>query len=198
MQCEERRKVLRFNHKPQRHPKCPFRRDSHVSKDTEVVVEDAELPTNLLIKKGRQTQSQGIGQCDNKPYCQQFGISYANTRFRFTKQTPIHKNSIPGNKNTPGSSSRKTKILFKVLEKINQRPKRIGHYTTVSDTLLKKPSQKSKSLTDIGMSKDQKILVGQEISNMLKKWATRECQPHPNQFLSTLFLVGKKDGAIVL
>ena len=44
------------------------------------------------------------------------------------------------------------------------------------------------------MSKDQKILVNQEISDMLKKGATRECQPHPSQFVSTLFLVDKKDG----
>ena len=44
------------------------------------------------------------------------------------------------------------------------------------------------------MSKDQKILVNQGISDMLKKGAIRECQPHPNQFVSTLFSVGKKDG----
>ena len=46
-------------------------------------------------KKGRQTQSQGRGQCDSKPFSQQFGISCANTRFRFIKRTPIHKKSIP-------------------------------------------------------------------------------------------------------
>ena len=44
------------------------------------------------------------------------------------------------------------------------------------------------------MSKDQKIPVNQEISDMLKKGAIRECQPHRNQFVGTLFLVGKKDG----
>ena len=86
----------------------------------------------------------------------------------------------------------KTKILLpKVLGKINQRPKHIGHYTRVSDTLQKKILPKS--LREIGMSKDQKILVNQKISNMLKKVVIRECRPHSNQFVSTLFLVGKKD-----
>ena len=49
--CEESRKVLKLNHKLQRHPKCPIRRALHVNKDTEVVVEGAELPTNLFIEK---------------------------------------------------------------------------------------------------------------------------------------------------
>ena len=49
-------------------------------------------------------------------------------------------------------------------------------------------------MREIGMSKDQKILVNQEISDMLKKGTTREYQSNSNQFLSTLFLVGKKDG----
>ena len=44
------------------------------------------------------------------------------------------------------------------------------------------------------MFKDLKILENQEIPDMLKKGAIRECQPHLNQFVSTLFLVGKKDG----
>ena len=150
--------------------------------------------TNKLVyrKKRRQIQSQGKGQCDNKPFSQQFGISCANTRFRFTKRTPIHKKSIPGNKNTSGPSSRKTKILSKVLGKINQRPKHAGHYTRVPDTLQKKTLPKIKRPVG-NQSKDQKILVNQEISDILKK-----CRPHPNQFVSTLFLLGKKDGAIIL
>ena len=144
MQCKDRRKVLRLNHKLQRHPKCPFRRTLHANKDTEVLVEDAELPTNLFTVKNGETQSQGKGQCDNKPFSQQFGISCANTRFRFTKHTPIHKESSPWNKNTSGPSSKKTKILSKVLGKINERPKYIVHYTRVSDTLQKKTLPKIK------------------------------------------------------
>ena len=150
--------------------------------------------TNKFVywRKGRQTQFQGKGHRDNKSFSQQFGISCANTSFRFTKRTPIHKKSIPGNKNTSGPFSRKTKILSKVLGKINQRPKHAGHYTRVSDTLQKKTLPKIKrSVGD--QSKDQKILVNQEILDILKK-----CQPHPNQFVSTLFLVGKKDAAITL
>ena len=41
------------------------------------------------------------------------------------------------------------------------------------------------------MFKDQEILVNQEISGMMKKGEIRESQPHPNQFVSTLFSVGK-------
>ena len=102
--------------------------------------------TNRFVyrKKGRQTQSQGKGHCDGKPFSQQFGISCANTRFRFTKRTPIHKKSIPGNKDTSGPSSRKTEILSKVLGKIIQRPKLIGHCTRVSDSLQKKTLLKIK------------------------------------------------------
>ena len=58
----------------------------------------------------------------------------------------------------------------------------------------RKPFQKSKILREIDISKDQKILVNLEISDVLKKGAIRECQPHRNQFVSTLFLVGKKNG----
>ena len=102
--------------------------------------------TNKFVyrKKVRQTQSQETGQCGNKPFSQQFGISCANTRFRFTKPTTIHKKSIPGNKNTSDRSSRKTKMLSKVLGKINQRPKHIGDYTRISDTLQKKTFPKIK------------------------------------------------------
>ena len=49
-------------------------------------------------------------------------------------------------------------------------------------------------MREIGMSKDQKILVNQEISDMLKKGTIREYKSNSNQFVSTLFLVGKKDG----
>ena len=48
------------------------------------------------------------------------------------------------------------------------------------------------------MFKDQKIMVNQETSDMLKKRAIMEFQPQPNQFVSTLFLVGKEDGETVL
>ena len=54
-----------LNRKFQRHHKCSFKRALHVNKDTEVVVEGAELLTNLFIKKGRQTQSEAKGQYDN-------------------------------------------------------------------------------------------------------------------------------------
>ena len=105
---------------------------------------------------------------------------------------PFIKKSIPGNKNTSDSSSRKTKILSKVLGKINQRPKDIGQYTRVSDTLQKKTLPKIKN------SEGDRHVQGSEDYGKpgdfryIEKKAIRECQPHPNQFVSTLFLVSQE------
>ena len=55
--------------------------------------------TNKFVyKKKRDTDSiLRKRQCDNKPFSQQFGISCANARSRFTKRTLIHKKPIPEN-----------------------------------------------------------------------------------------------------
>jgi len=50
------------------------------------------------------------------------------------------------------------------------------------------------SVRNVQMKKEQKVLVDKEVSDMLRKGAIRLCQNQPNQYLSTLFLVGKKDG----
>ena len=128
-------------------------------------MEGAELPTNLFIEKKGD-------RLNPKEKVSMITSAFLNS---FSKRTPIHKKSIPGNKNTSSPSSRKTKILSKVLGKINQRPKHIGYYTRVSDTLKIKTFRKLKSLREIGISKDQKILVNQEISGMLKKGAISQC-----------------------
>ena len=94
----------------------------------------------------RQTISQEKSQCDSKPFSQQFGISCANTRFRFTKRTPIHKKSILGNKNTSGPSSRKTKMLPKVLGKLTRDPDILGITQGFQIPFKRKPSKNSKSL----------------------------------------------------
>ena len=94
----------------------------------------------------RQTISQEKSQCDSKPFSQQFGISCANTRFRFTKRTPIHKKSILGNQNTSGPSSRKTKMLPKVLGKLTRDPDILGITQGFQIPFKRKPSKNSKSL----------------------------------------------------
>ena len=72
-----------------------------------------------ILSDKRETDSiPRKSQCDNKPFSQQIWFSCANTRFRFTKRTPIHKKSVPGNENTSGPSSRKIKRLSKVLAKL--------------------------------------------------------------------------------
>ena len=153
--------------------------------------------TNRFVyrKKGRQTQSQGKGHCDNKPFSQEFGIFCANIRFRFTKRKPIHKKSIPGNKDTSGPSSRETKLLSKVLGKINQRPKHIGHCTRDSDTLQKK------ILPKIKKSEGDRHVQGSEDSG--KQGNFRYVEKRGDKGMSTspksvcehrVFLVGKRDG----
>jgi hypothetical protein len=49
-------------------------------------------------------------------------------------------------------------------------------------------------VTNTQVNKDQKVLVEKEITEMLRKGAIRMCQNQPGQFLSAVFLVGKKDG----
>ena len=69
MQCEERRKVLRLNHKLQRHPKYSSRRAFHVNKDTEVVVEGTELPAILFLeKKGDRFNPKGKVSVITSPF----------------------------------------------------------------------------------------------------------------------------------
>ena len=187
MQCERRRKVLRLNHKPQRHPKCPFKRALYIIKDTEVVVKGAELPIVCLSKKGRQTQSQGKGQCDNKLFSQQFGISFANTRFRLQNVHPFIKNLFQGIKIPQVPLAGRLKSFLKSREKLTRDPNILGITQGFQIPFKRKPSQKSKSLREIGMFKDQTILVNEEISDMLRKGPIMECQPHPNQFVSALF-----------
>ena len=126
----------------------------------------------------------------NKPFSQQFPLLIPDSDLQNVH--PFIKKSIPGNENTSGPSSRKTKIVSKVLGKINQRPKDIGHYTRVSDTLQKKTLPKIKN------SEGDRHVQGSEDSGKpgdfryIEKKAIRECQPHPNQFVSTLFLVSQE------
>ena len=137
-------------------PKCPFKRPLHVNKDTEVVVEGAELPTNIfIVKKGDRLNPEEKVSVITSPF---LNSSCANTRFRFAKGTPIHKKSFSGNKYTSVPSSRKTKVVSKTLGKINQRPKHIGHCSRVSDTLQRK------TLTKIKNSKGDRYVQGSEDS----------------------------------
>ena len=122
--------MLRLNQKLQRHPKCPFKRALHVNKARAVVVEGAELPTNFfIVKKGDRLNPQEKVSVITSPF---LNSSCANTRFRFAKGTPIHKKSFPVNKYTSVPSGRQTKVVSKVLGKINQRPKHIGHYSRIN------------------------------------------------------------------
>jgi len=44
------------------------------------------------------------------------------------------------------------------------------------------------------LTKKQEILIQKEIEEMLEKGAIQQAQPTVNQFLSSIFLVPKKDG----
>ena len=175
----------------QRHLKCPFKTALHINKDTEIVVEDAELLTNSFIKKkGDRLNPKEKVSVITSPFLNNLEFPLLMPDSDLQNVHPFIKKSIPGNKNTSGPSSRKTKILSKVLGKNNQRPKHIGHYTRVSDTLQKKTLPK--------ILREIRHVQGSENSGKpgdfryVEKKAIRECQPHPNQFVSTLFLVSQE------
>ena len=44
------------------------------------------------------------------------------------------------------------------------------------------------------MSKEEEILVDLEVQNLLAKGAMEICSPDPNQFISNIFTIPKKDG----
>ena len=144
-------------------------------------MEGAELPTNLFIEKkgGRLNPKEKVSVIPS-PFLNSLEFLVLIRKFRFTKRTPIHKKSIPGNKNTSGPSNMKTKIRSKALEILIREPNILSITQGFQIPFKRKPSQKSKSLRKTGMSKDQKILVNQDISDMLITGAIRECQPHPN------------------
>ena len=101
MQCKERRKVLRLNHKLQRHPKCLFRRALHVNKDAEVVVEGAELPTNLFIeKKGDRLNLKEKVSVITGPFLNSLEFPVLIPDSDLQNVHPFIKKSIPRNKNT--------------------------------------------------------------------------------------------------
>ena len=196
MQCEERRKVLRFNYKLQRHPKCSFRRALHVNKDAEVVVEGAELPTDLFIKKkGDRLNPKEKVSVITSPFLNSLEFPVLIPDSDLQNVHPFIKNLFQGIKIPQVPLAGRLKYFLKSWEKLTRDLNMLGITQGFQIPFKRKPSQKSKSLSETGMSKDQKILVNQEISDMLKKGAIRECQPHPSQLVSTLFLVGKKDGA---
>ena len=59
------------------------------------------------------------------------------------------------------------------------------------------PSSQSKLPNLCQLTKESSDLVDQEVQDMLKKSAMVVSDPKADQFLSSLFLVKKKDGGIV-
>ena len=51
-----------------------------------------------------------------------------------------------------------------------------------------------KSPNPFNMSKEEEILVDLEVQNLLAKGAMEICSPDPNQFISNIFTIPKKDG----
>ena len=87
------------------------------------MVEGAELPINWFIeKKGDRLNPKEKVSVITSPFLNSLEFPVLIPDSDLQNVHPIHKKSIPGNKNTSGTSSRKTKVLSKVLGKINQRP----------------------------------------------------------------------------
>ena len=76
------------------------------------------------------------------------------------------------------------------------QPRNFVNSEGVSDTIYKSPSSGKPSHT-IRMSEQQSLLVVQEISELLEKGVIQKTEYQKTaqeEFLSTIFLVGKKDG----
>ena len=153
------------------------------------MVEGAELPINWFIeKKGDRLNPKEKVSVITSPFLNSLEFPV------LIPDSDLQKNLFLGIKIPPVLLAGRLKYFLKSWEKLTRDPNRLDITQGFQIPFKSKPSEKSKSLREIGMSKDQKILASQEISDMLKKGAIRECQPDPNQFVSTLFLVGKKDG----
>ena len=134
MQCKARGKVLRLNHMLQRHTKCPFRRALHANKDTEVVVEGAELPTNLFIeKKGDRLNPKEEVSVIASPFLNSLEFPVLIPDSDLQNVHPFIKNLFHRIKVPQVPLSGRLKYFLKSWEKINQRLKNIGHYTRVSE-----------------------------------------------------------------
>lgn len=82
------------------------------------------------------------------------------------------------------------------MEKTNQGPINIGNSAGIHHP-FHISTKKGKKPRPIVMTKEETRLVDQEIQEMFRKGATTTTEYMENHFLSSLFLVGKKDGGSV-
>ena len=82
------------------------------------------------------------GQCDHMSFFQKSGISSPGAKLRSKSRPSLCKRVVSRVKNTSDPIRRKVKTLPGFLGEVDKRPKHIGHYKRVSNTIQKAPSSK--------------------------------------------------------
>ena len=153
-----------------------------------------KLPTNLFLKKkgGRLNPKEKFSVITN-PFLNSLEFPVLIPDSDLQNVHPLIKNLLQRIKIPQVPLAGRLKYFLKSWGKLTRDSSILGITQGFQIPFKRKPSHKSKSLCEIGISKDQKILVNQEILDMLKKGAISKCQPHSNQFVNTLLLIGKRD-----
>ena len=84
-------------------------------------------------------------------------------------------------------------FVYRFVEKDNRGPGNF-EFSTGMQNKVQIYANSVKSPHSFDMSKEEEILVELEVQNLLAKGAVEFCSPDPNQFISNIFTIAKKDG----
>ena len=133
----------------------PFKRALHVNKVADVVVEGAELPTDLFIKKkGNRLNPKEKVIVIASPFLNRLEFPVLIPDSDLQNVHPFIKNLFLGIKILQVPLAGRLKYFLKSWEKLSRDPNLLGIAQGFQIAFKRKPSQKSKSPREIGMSKD--------------------------------------------
>ena len=133
----------------------PFKRALHVNKVADVVVEGAELPTDLFIKKkGNRLNPKEKVIVIASPFLNRLEFPVLIPDSDLQNVHPFIKNLFLGIKILQVLLAGRLKYFLKSWEKLSRDPNLLGIAQGFQIAFKRKPSQKSKSPREIGMSKD--------------------------------------------
>ena len=129
-------------------------------------MEGAELRTNLCIeRKGDRLNLKEKVSAITSPFLNSFEFPVLIPDSDLQNVQLYIKNIFNGMKIPQVPLAGKLKDFLKTWQKLTRDPNKLAITQGFQIPFKSKPSQKSKSLREIGMSKDQKILANQEISD---------------------------------
>ena len=130
------------------------------------MMDGAELPTNFFIdKKEDRLIFEEKVRVITGPFLNSFEFSVLIPDSDLQNVHSFIKNLFHGMKKPHVSLAGTLKVFLKTWKKLKRGPNILGITQEFQISFKSKPSQKSTSLREIGMSKEQKILVNQEISD---------------------------------